>query len=99
VRPGSGATPELRTETARAFSAGPQAHGLGSGAATGARRDRWWRACQHGSVPVVESRRIVPVEPAVAFAISQTQGDIRKRWGPFIARQHLLGGAGAPAGG
>jgi len=50
-------------------------------------------------VPVVESRRIVPVEPAVAFAISQTQGEIRKRWDPFIAHQHLMGGATEPAKG
>jgi hypothetical protein len=50
-------------------------------------------------VPVVESRRIVPVEPAVAFAISQTQGEIRKRWDPFIAHQHLMGGATEPAEG
>jgi hypothetical protein len=55
--------------------------------------------CQHGSVPVVESRRIVPVEPAVAFAISQTQGAIRKRWDPFIAHQHLMDGATEPAKG
>ncbi|WP_307506680.1 hypothetical protein [Clavibacter sp. B3I6] len=48
-------------------------------------------------MPVVESRRIVPVEPAVAFAIPQTQGEARKRWDPLIAHQHLMGGAGAPA--
>jgi hypothetical protein len=60
-------------------------------------------------VPVVESRRIVPVEPAVAFAISQTQGEVRKRrlavWRSGFARgcadplvlAHV--GAGAPAGG
>ncbi|MDQ0745374.1 hypothetical protein QFZ62_002682 [Clavibacter sp. B3I6] len=63
----------------------------------GARRDRQRTACHHGSVPVVESRRIVPVEPAVAFAIPQTQGEARKRWDPLIAHQHLMGGAGAPA--
>ncbi|WP_228495132.1 hypothetical protein [Clavibacter sp. VKM Ac-2873] len=48
-------------------------------------------------MPVVESRRIVPVSPEVAFAISQTQGEIRKRWDPVIAHQHLIGpGADAP---
>jgi hypothetical protein len=50
-------------------------------------------------VPVVESRRIVPVPPEAAFAISQTQGAIRKRWDPFIAHQHLMGGATEPAKG
>jgi hypothetical protein len=50
-------------------------------------------------VPVVESRRIVPVEPAVAFAISQTQGETRERWVSFLAHQHLMGGATEPATG
>ena len=50
-------------------------------------------------MPVVESRRIVPVAPEVAFAISQTQGAVRKRWDPFIAHQHLMGGATEPAKG
>jgi hypothetical protein len=65
----------------------------------GARRARGRTACQHGCVPVVESRRIIPVEPAMAFAIPQTQGEIRKRWVPLIGHQHLMGGAGAPAAG
>ena len=50
-------------------------------------------------MPVVESRRIVPVAPEVAFAVSQTQGAVRKRWDPFIAHQLLLGGATEPAKG
>lgn len=50
-------------------------------------------------MPVVESRCIVPVEPEVAFAVSQTQGAIRKRWDPFIRRQHLVGGATVPGKG
>lgn len=50
-------------------------------------------------MPVVESRCAVPVEPAVAFAVSQTQGAIRKRWDPFIRRQHLVGGATVPGKG
>ena len=49
-------------------------------------------------MPVVESRRVVPVPVAVAFAVSQVQGPVRKRWDPFIRRQHLIG-ADAPAKG
>ena len=44
-------------------------------------------------MPVVESSVVVPVEPAVAFAVSQTTGDIRKRWDTFIHEQYYLGGA------
>jgi hypothetical protein len=50
-------------------------------------------------MPVVESRCIVPVSVATAFAVSQTTGDIRMRWDPFIRRQYFLGGALAPAKG
>lgn len=50
-------------------------------------------------MPVVESRCTVPVPPATAFAVSQTTGDIRLRWDPFIRSQHLLGGATVPAKG
>ncbi|MBF4592208.1 MULTISPECIES: SRPBCC family protein [Curtobacterium] len=50
-------------------------------------------------MPVVESRCVIPVEPDVAFAVSQTQGAIRKRWDPFIRRQHLMDGATVPAKG
>jgi hypothetical protein len=50
-------------------------------------------------MPVVESRCVVPVDTATAFAISQTTGAIRKRWDPFIRRQHFVGGAPAPAKG
>jgi hypothetical protein len=39
------------------------------------------------------------VSAEVAFAVSQTTGDIRLRWDPFIRRQHLLGGASVPAKG
>lgn len=42
-------------------------------------------------MPVVESRCVVPVSVDVAFAVSQTQGEVRKRWDPFIRRQHLIG--------
>ena len=50
-------------------------------------------------MPVVESRCVVPVDAATAFAISQTTGDIRMRWDPFIRRQHFVGGALVPAKG
>jgi hypothetical protein len=50
-------------------------------------------------MPVVESRCIVPVDAATAFAVSQTTGEIRKRWDPFIRRQHFVGGALLPAKG
>lgn len=33
-------------------------------------------------MPVVESRCVVPVSVDVAFAVSQTQGEVRKRWDP-----------------
>ncbi|MFB2582799.1 SRPBCC family protein [Herbiconiux sp. P15] len=48
---------------------------------------------------VVESRCVVPVSADVAFAVSQTTGEVRLRWDPFIRRQQLLGGAEVPAKG
>lgn len=50
-------------------------------------------------MPVVESRLVVPVDVATAFAVSQTTGETRLRWDPFIRTQHFLGGAVAPAKG
>jgi hypothetical protein len=47
----------------------------------------------------IESSVVVDVDPAVAFAISQTTGELRLRWDPFIHEQHFLGGATAPAKG
>ena len=47
-------------------------------------------------MPVVEASVSVPVDPATAFAVSQTTGDIRLRWDKFIRRQHFLDGALAP---
>jgi hypothetical protein len=47
-------------------------------------------------VPVVEASVVVPVDPATAFAVSQTTGAVRLRWDPFIRRQHFLGGATVP---
>lgn len=50
-------------------------------------------------MPRVESSVYVPVDPATAFAVSQTTGATRLRWDPFIRSQHFLGGATAPAKG
>ena len=50
-------------------------------------------------MPVVEATVVVPVDPATAFAVSQTTGGIRLRWDPFIRHQHFLDGAAAPAKG
>ena len=48
-------------------------------------------------MPVVESSIVVPVPPDVAFAVSQTTGEIRMRWDVFIREQRLLDGAAVPA--
>jgi hypothetical protein len=50
-------------------------------------------------VPVVESSVVVPVPPDVAFAVSQTTGEVRMRWDVFIREQRLLDGAERPAAG
>lgn len=50
-------------------------------------------------MPVVSAEAIVPVDPATAFAVSQTTGDVRLRWDPFIREQHFLDGATAAAKG
>lgn len=42
---------------------------------------------------------VVAVSPAIAFAISQTTGELRLRWDPFIRRQFLMDGATAPGKG
>lgn len=47
-------------------------------------------------VPVVESRVTVPVPVEVAFAVSQTTGEVRLRWDPFIRHQRFLDGAATP---
>ena len=44
-------------------------------------------------MPVVESRLVVPLAPELAFAVSQTSGEARRRWDVFIRRQHFLDGA------
>jgi hypothetical protein len=50
-------------------------------------------------VPRIEATAPVPVPPAVAFAISQSQGELRYRWDPFVREQRLLDGAERPARG
>jgi len=46
----------------------------------------------------VTASTCVPVPPDLAFAVSQTTGELRLRWDPFIRRQHLIE-ASAPAKG
>lgn len=41
-------------------------------------------------MPHVVSETWVPVSPEVAFAVSQTTGDIRTLWDPFIRSQQLI---------
>lgn len=48
-------------------------------------------------MPVVESTVELAVDVDTAFAVSQTTGETRLRWDPFIAHQHLLDGATVPA--
>ncbi|MDI2129904.1 SRPBCC family protein [Yinghuangia seranimata] len=50
-------------------------------------------------MPLVEAVVEVPVDAATAFAVSQTTGEVRRRWDPFIRRQHFLDGATAPGKG
>jgi hypothetical protein len=47
-------------------------------------------------VPRIEATATVPVPPAVAFAVSQSQGELRYRWDPFVREQRLLDGAAHP---
>lgn len=41
-------------------------------------------------MPQVTAETWVPVPPATAFAVSQTTGEVRLRWDPFIRSQRLL---------
>ncbi len=50
-------------------------------------------------VPVVSVEVVVPVTPHVAFDVSQTTGETRLRWDPFIREQHLMDGAERPGKG
>ena len=44
-------------------------------------------------MPRVESSVTVPLDPERAFALSQTYGELRYRWDPFVREQRLLDGA------
>lgn len=44
-------------------------------------------------VPRVEASADVALPVAEAFAVSQTYGEVRYRWDPFVKEQHLLDGA------
>lgn len=50
-------------------------------------------------MPRVSSTVVVPLDTARAFALSQTYGELRYRWDPFVREQHLLDGATAAAKG
>ncbi len=41
-------------------------------------------------MPQVTADAWVPVSPEVAFAVSQTTGEVRLRWDPLIRQQHLI---------
>jgi hypothetical protein len=41
-------------------------------------------------VPRIEASCVVPVDPELAFDVSQTHGELRLRWDPFIHSQHLI---------
>jgi hypothetical protein len=47
-------------------------------------------------MPLVEHSVIVNVGIDTAFAVSQTSGDVRAQWDPFISSQRLLGGVDKP---
>jgi hypothetical protein len=49
-------------------------------------------------MPQVTAETWVPVPPETAFAVSQTTGEVRLRWDPFIRHQRLLA-ADAPGKG
>ncbi len=50
-------------------------------------------------MPRVDSSIVVPLPAEEAFAVSQTQGEVRYRWDPFVREQRLLDGAEVPAKG
>ncbi|NYG59457.1 ribosome-associated toxin RatA of RatAB toxin-antitoxin module [Nocardioides daedukensis] len=50
-------------------------------------------------MPQITATVVVPVDPATAFALSQTTGELRLKWDPFIRKQHFLDGATAPGKG
>lgn len=50
-------------------------------------------------MPRIEATATVGVPRDVAFRLSQTYGEIRYRWDPFVREQHLLDGADRAAKG
>lgn len=44
-------------------------------------------------MPRVEATATLPVDAASAFALSQSQQEVRYRWDPFVLRQELMDGA------
>jgi hypothetical protein len=50
-------------------------------------------------MPRVEATVSVPLTPDEAFTLSQTQGELRYRWDPFVREQQLMDGAAEPGKG
>lgn len=50
-------------------------------------------------MPRVEATAVVPLDANRAFALSQTYGELRYRWDPFVREQRLLDGATGAAKG
>lgn len=50
-------------------------------------------------MPQVSAEVCVALPPEQAFAVSQTTGEVRLRWDPFIRAQRFLDGATAPGKG
>ena len=50
-------------------------------------------------MPQVRAERLIRIDPETAFAFSQTTGDFRLKWDPFISSQGFLDGARAPGKG
>jgi len=50
-------------------------------------------------MPQVRAEVWVPVPAGTAFAVSQTTGEVRLRWDPFIRHQRFLDGATSPGKG
>ncbi|MEM7143447.1 MAG: SRPBCC family protein [Actinomycetota bacterium] len=47
-------------------------------------------------MPRIEATIQVPVDVATAFAVSQTTGEVRYRWDPFVRSQTLMDDAARP---
>lgn len=50
-------------------------------------------------MPQISVTAHVPCDPELAFAVSQTTGEVRLRWDPFVRKQQLLDGASIPGKG